>query len=93
MAEDHDVMIASVLQALDAAFNLYGIHLHPLGGGELKRPAGQETSAVVADEEWQGEVRQGELLSVRSHLLKGHVCADDGPAMDTKRKERYRQVH
>ena len=26
MAEGHDVMIASVLQALDVAFNLYGIH-------------------------------------------------------------------
>ena len=26
LAEDHDIMIASVLQALDAAFNLYGIH-------------------------------------------------------------------
>ena len=25
-AEDHDMTIASVLQALDAAFNLYGIH-------------------------------------------------------------------
>ena len=26
LTEDHDVMIVSVLQALDAAFNLYGIH-------------------------------------------------------------------
>ena len=26
LAEDQDVMIASVLQALDAAFNLCGIH-------------------------------------------------------------------
>ena len=26
LGEDHDIMIASVLQALDAAFNLYGIH-------------------------------------------------------------------
>ena len=26
ISEGHDAMIASVLQALDAAFNLYGIH-------------------------------------------------------------------
>ena len=26
LAEGHDIMIASVLQALDAAFNLHGIH-------------------------------------------------------------------
>ena len=26
LAEDHDIMIASVQQALDAALNLYGIH-------------------------------------------------------------------
>ena len=26
VAEDHDIMIASALQSLNAAFNLYGIH-------------------------------------------------------------------
>ena len=76
----HVDMIASVLQALDAAFNLHGGESelccaavrHPLGGGESERPVGQETSAAVADEEWQGEVWQGQLLPVRPCLRKGH---------------------
>ena len=47
ISEEHDIMIASVLQVLDAASNLYGIHA--LGGGESERPTGQETRAAVAD--------------------------------------------
>ena len=65
---------------------------HPLGGAESERPAGQEASHAVIDEEWQGGVRQSELLSVRPHLRKEHVCEDNGGAMGAKGKERYRHV-
>ena len=64
---------------------------HSLGGGESERPAWQETSAAVTDEEWQGEVRQGQLhvLPVRPHLRQRHMCEDNVSAMGAEgcRKE------
>ena len=52
----------------------------------------QETSAAVTDEEWQGEVRQGQLLPVRPHLRKRHMCEDDGSAVGAEGEERHRGV-
>ena len=97
IAEEHDIMIASVLQALDAAFNLYTYCIHwavenpnaQLG----KRPGGLGAGAhATTDGECQGEVRQGQLLPVRTCLRQGHMCADGGTALGAERVERHRGV-
>ena len=68
MAEDHDIMIASVLQALDAAYNLYGIHW------AVENPNAQLGKRPVL----LSLMRSGRIQCVRVNYCQyGHIFAKD----------------
>ena len=93
MAEGHDIMIASVLQALDVAFTQPV--WHSLGSREPGRSAGQETSIMLAlmrstsDRVQCGRVNYYQYDHTFANLRQGHMCEDSGPAVGPEREERY----
>ena len=86
-AKKDDIIHEKVLQALDAAFNLYGIHYAVHGGS--KGSAGQEASGAVTTAEYQVALPQGQLLPVQAHLRERHQRVDDSRCLDTEGYEQH----